>query len=441
MNPGTEDLWLLPLGGCGEIGINMNLYGHDGHWLMVDCGIGFQRTGSATNVFTASADFIASRRDRLAGLLVTHAHEDHVGAVAYHWPQLRCPVFCTRFTAEVLRHKLVEAGIADKVPVHIVETGQRHVLAPFDVEWVGLTHSTPESQALMIRTSAGAVFHTGDWKLDADPVVGPACDIGSLQQIGKQGVLAMVCDSTNATVEGRSVSEGVLGAGLLPHVAAAPGRVVVACFGSNIARLATLVGVASASQRYPGILGRSLERYYRAALATGLWPLDTGFVRRDHLGYLPPQDVFVIATGSQGEPGAALARLARGDHPAMELAPGDTVIFSSRVIPGNEQSLDRLYAELGARGVQVITERAGQAPIHASGHPAREELADMYRWIKPKIAVPVHGEPQHLDAHARLARDLGVPLQLNGRNGDLLMLAPQPGIRRAAAPVGRLMLS
>ena len=440
MTPSKSDLWFLPLGGCGEIGMNMSLYGHDGAWLMVDCGIGFDRSSASSRIITADADFIASRRDRLAALLVTHAHEDHVGAVADHWPQLRCPVYCTRFTAAILENKLREAGLLGVVPVHVIETGERHSAQQFDIEWVSLTHSTPESQALIIRTPAGTVFHTGDWKLDSDPVVGPAFDEALYRRIGDEGITAMVCDSTNATVEGRSPSEGELYQGLLEKVKAASGRVIVACFGSNVARLTTLAKIAIDCGRYPGLLGRSLANYYRAARSSGLWQLDQNLVPANHLGYLPTEEVFAIATGSQGETGAALSRLAAGNHPDMELEPGDTVIFSSRVIPGNERALEALDARLVAMGVSVVHEAEGQAPIHASGHPAREELKDMYRWIRPQIALPVHGEGRHLDAHAQLAKDIAIPSQLNGRNGDLYMLAPTPGIRRAAAPVGRVIL-
>ena len=438
MNPAAQDLWFLPLGGCGEIGINMNLYGHDGRWLMVDCGIGFDRESAATRIFAADPAFIAARRDDLVGLLVTHAHEDHVGAIANLWPSLRCPVYCTQFTAEILRRKLIEAGLAGRVPVHIVEPRSRMLLEPFDIEWFDLTHSTPESQALMIRTAVGNVFHTGDWKLDPDPVVGADYDAGSLRALASEPVLAMVCDSTNALVEGRSASEGELHAALLKQVLAAPKRVIVACFGSNVARLTTLARTALAAGRYPGLLGRSLDNYYRAARASGLWRVDVDFITPDHLGYLPADEVFAIAAGSQGEPNAALSRLAAGDHRAVSLEPEDTVIFSSRVIPGNEESLARLTNRLEARGVRVIQAEDGEGPMHASGHPAQEELKDMYRWIQPKIAIPVHGEPEHLEAHAALAKAEGVPMQLKGRNGDLFLLAPQPGMRRGAAPTGRI---
>ena len=440
MIPAADDLWFLPLGGCGEIGINMNLYGHDGSWLMVDAGIGFDREPAAARVFTASSDFIAGQRDRLEGLLVTHAHEDHVGAVAYHWPRLRCPIYCSRFTAEILKRKLAEAGLAGSAPVHVMEPRSRHQLGPFDIEWLDITHSTPESRSLMIRTSRGSVFHTGDWKLDRSPVVGPRFDATGLERLGDEGVLAMVCDSTNAMVEGRSPAEGDLYPALLDRVLAAPKRVVVACFGSNIARLVTLTKAAVDAGRYTGLLGRSLENYYRAARASGLWPLETELAPAGHLGYLPREEVFMIATGSQGEPGAALSRLAAGGHPAMELEPEDTVIFSSRVIPGNEAALERLYHRLRSRGIHVVTDMDDHAPIHASGHPARDDLRDMYRWIRPRIAVPVHGESDHLDAHAALAKELRIPMVLNARNGDLCKLAPQPGIRRGAAGVGRVVL-
>lgn len=440
MTPGREDLWFIPLGGCGEIGMNMSLYGHHGSWLMVDCGIGFDRDRGHSRIVTANADFIAARRDNLAGLLVTHAHEDHVGAVADHWPELRCPIFCTRFTTEILTRKLADANLLGVAPVHTIATGERHMLGPFDIEWIALTHSTPESQALLIRTPAGRVFHTGDWKLDLDPVVGDPASAKHYELIGSQGITAMVCDSTNATVEGRSPSEGDLYPGLLRQVKSATGRVIVACFGSNVARLTTLTRVALATNRYPGTLGRSLANYYRAARNAGLWTLDQALIPASHLGYLPREEVFAIATGSQGEPGAALARLAADNHPDLNLEPGDTVIFSSRIIPGNEQALQSLHGRLIDMGVSVIHERDTQALIHASGHPAREELRDMYRWIKPKIAVPVHGEGHHLDAHATLAKQVGVPSTLNGRNGDLYMLAPQPGLRRRAATVGRWVL-
>jgi ribonuclease J len=437
MTPSKKDLWFLPLGGCGEIGMNLSLYGHNGQWLMVDCGIGFDRTVVGTRIIAPSVEFIAARRQQLVGLLVTHAHEDHVGAVAHLWPELRCPVYCTRFTHEILRRKLREAGLEKVVEVHIVEPRSRHHVGHFDIEWFGLTHSAPESQALMIRTPLGNLFHTGDWKIDPDPVVGPAINASEMIALGKEGVLAMVCDSTNAMLQGHSPSEGLLYDHLLRHTQQAKGRIIVACFGSNVARLYTLGRVAIDTGRYPALLGRSLLNYYRAAKASGLWTLGRDFVEAQHLGYLPRQEVFAVATGSQGESGAALSRLAAGNHPAMELESGDTVIFSSRVIPGNEDSLNSLYAVLKAQGVDVILDTDG-APIHASGHPAQDELRIMYGWIKPHVSIPVHGEQQHLRAHAGFAKSLGITSQIAGKNGDLITLAPSVGTRRGAAEFGRV---
>ncbi len=440
MNPDSNDLVFLPLGGCGEIGMNMNLYGHDGRWLMVDCGVTFARPGErGPHVQMPDPAFIVERRDALTALLITHAHEDHLGAVAHLWPRLRCPVHATPFAAAILRRKLAEVGLLSRVPLEEVRPGERAHYGPFDVQWLDLTHSTPESQALHIRTAAGAVLHTGDWKLDPDPVVGANYSKAAFQGLAAEGVRAMVCDSTNALVPGRSTSEGELYAGLEALVANASGRVIVGCFGSNVARLKTLARVARHTGRYAGLIGRSLGNYYGAAVSAGLWD-DVPFIDADHLGYLPPHEVLAIATGSQGEPRAALSRLAADTHPAMSLEPGDTLLMSSRVIPGNEAAVESLTRRLEGLGVRVIADEALNAPIHASGHPAREELKDMYRWVAPETAIPVHGEDEHMAANAELAREQGVPRQMVGRNGDLFVLAPQRSIRRAAAPVGRLGL-
>ena len=435
----ADELWFLPLGGTGEIGMNLNLYGHDGRWLMVDCGITFARPGEAgPHVQMPDPGFIAEHRKSLDGLIVTHAHEDHVGAVAHLWPRIECPVYTTPFTAEILKRKLAEAGLLGRVPLHVVAPKSRRWCGVFDVEWISLTHSTPESQALLIRTPAGTVFHTADWKLDPEPVVGPGFDRDLYEALGEENVLAMVCDSTNALVEGRSRSEGVLHRGLLDLVDAAPGRVVVGCFGSNIARLHTLARIAGETGRHLALLGRSLRNYHAAARAAGLWPGRYRVIPSGDLGYLPRHEVLAVATGSQGEPRAALARLAADDHPDFPLEPGDRVILSSRVIPGNERAVAGLVLRLEDRGADVFSDGMTGAPIHASGHPARDELRALYGWVKPRIAIPVHGEPAHLQANARLAREVGVPRQLEGRNGDLFMLAPACGIRRGAVAVGRL---
>jgi ribonuclease J len=441
MTPNADDLWFLPLGGCGEIGMNLNLYGHNGRWLMVDCGITFANPGEyGPHIQMADPQFIVERKDNLTALLVTHAHEDHVGAVAHLWRWLQCPVYCTAFTAAILRRKLAEAGLLGKVPIEVVGPGERMTLDVFDVEWIDQTHSTPESQALLIRTPAGNVFHTGDWKLDPEPVVGAGFDAERLAAVADDEVLAMVCDSTNALESGRSNSEGELFENLLELVEQAPARVIVGCFGSNVARLTTLARVAQRSGRYAGLLGRSLHNYHRAAMEAGVWDPGLIFVDPAHLGYLPRDEVLAIATGSQGEPRTALRRLASGTHPDLDLERDDTLLMSSRVIPGNEEAVAALIRRLGQMGVRVICDEELNKPIHASGHPAQEELADMYRWVKPRVAIPVHGEAAHMQANAELARAIGVPAQMLGANGDLFMLAPQRGVRRGAAHAGRLGL-
>ena len=430
--PHDDELWLLPLGGCGEIGMNLNLYGHDGQWLMIDCGVTFGKPGeSGPHVQMADPSFIVERRQQLVALLVTHAHEDHIGAVAHLWPQLRCPVYATPFACALLRRKLGEAGLLGKVPLTEVRSGERRNHGVFDVEWVDLT----------IRTRAGMVFHTGDWKLDPDPLVGADFAQARLTELGEEGVLAMVCDSTNALTPGHSHSEGELFDGLLDIVANSSGRVVASCFGSNVARLETLVRVAQATGRYAGLLGRSLRNYHTAAVEAGIWRSDLTLVDAEHLGYLPRSEVMAIATGSQGEPRAALRRLAAGNHPDLELEPGDTVVMSSRTIPGNEEPVGRLVDRLQSQGLIVLQGENLNAPIHASGHPCVEEVRQMYQWIRPGVAVPVHGEQEHMQANAEIAAAVGVPMRLTGSNGDLFMLAPRPGMRRAAAGVGRLGLA
>ena len=439
MIPGIDDLWFLPLGGCGEIGMNMNLYGHSGRWLMVDCGVTFGKRGApGPHVQMPDPAFIVENRQALTALLITHAHEDHIGAVTHLWPSLRCPVYATPFAAEILRRKLAEAGLLRQVPVRIVMPGDTLSLDGFDVEWISLTHSTPESQALVIRTAAGSIFHTGDWKLDDDPVVGPVSPVDRLKALADEDVVAMVCDSTNALVEGHSLSEGELAGPLDDLIARAPGRVVVGCFGSNVARLHTLAQLAGRNGRYAGLLGRSLRNYHSAALAADVWDPRLRLIDPSHLGYLPREEVLAIATGSQGEAGAALDRLAADSHPDLSLEAGDCVLMSSRVIPGNEIPVAALRERLGSLAVEVIADSDLNLPIHASGHPARAELRDLYTWVRPQVAIPVHGENAHMLANAQLADEVGVPRQMHGENGDLFMLAPQVGVRRGVTPVGRL---
>lgn len=437
MNQSPRDFCLLPLGGTGEIGMNLNLYGHDGLWLMVDCGITFARGDpSLPPVMMADPAFIAERRDDLAGIVITHAHEDHVGAVAHLWPRLRKPVFATAFTLAVLRRKLAQVGLEGRVPLHETHAGMRHHIGPFELEWIALTHSIPEPNALLISTSAGSVLHTGDWKLDDDPVIGRPYARQRLQALGNAGLLGLVCDSTNATVEGHSLSEGAVYQPLLHAIRSATGRVIVACFASNVARLHTLARVARATEREFVLLGRSLKQMVMAARATDHWDPALDPLPDDIAAYLPPDRLLAVATGSQGEAGAALDRLASGKHPDIRLSPGDTVIFSSRTIPGNELTVERLMTRLRLQGVLVIDGHSNG--MHASGHPAREELRQLYSWVKPQVLVPVHGAAEHLQAQAELGRTCGIPMPLLGRNGDLFRFSPQVCVQRQVAAVGRL---
>ncbi len=428
--------------------MNFNVYGHDGKWLIVDCGLTFSDTpdedgktsGQRRHVQMADPKFIAEKSDDIVGMIITHAHEDHIGAVQYLWPQLRCPIYTTAFTAAILSRKLSETSFQSDVPVRVVESSDRIDIGPFNVEWIGMTHSVPEPHSLLIKTPVGTVLHSGDWKLDSTPVVGKPFDIDRCKSLADENIDAIVCDSTNANVEGHTKSEAELYAGLKQLVENAPGRVVVTCFGSNLARVATLARIAEETDRHLGLLGRSMINMVGAGRATGLLPVKDVSVDSKHLGYLPPETVLLLATGSQGEPNTALHRLSISTFRDMELQAGDTVIFSSRVIPGNEPSVEALIARLEAKGVTVITESRSALPIHASGHPAADELRTMYEWVQPDVAIPVHGEAEHLQANVKIASESGIDRQLCGENGDLFMIAPTKAIRRKAFSVGRLTL-
>ena len=437
-SPGTADLWFLPLGGCGEIGLNLNLYGHDDAWLMVDCGIGFEREpGARDRVIMPDPRFISERREQLTGLIITHAHEDHIGAVARLWPELRCPIYATPYTLDILKDKLAEQGLSD-IPLHEVALEHARTIGPFHVEWINLTHSIVEPSALLISTPAGKIFHTADWKLDEHPLVGHGYNRERLASLGREDLRAVVCDSTNANRPGRSVSEREVLDGLRRLIRPLKGRVVVTCFGSNIARLNSLCRIAKECGRYVTLLGRSLEKRVASARRCGYWQNDHSLLQPFELGYLPPEESLIIATGSQGEERTALYRLARGSHRLLDLESGDNVIFSSKVIPGNEEAVATLIDKLTSRGINCVQEKDSELPIHASGHPYQEELMDLYSWTKPRMAIPVHGEPVHLAANAQAAKDAGVPRQLVGRNGDLFTLAPFYKKQEAFAPTGRL---
>ena len=438
-SPASDELLFLPLGGTGEIGMNLNLYGHDGAWLMIDLGITFadDRVGGL-DVLMPDPAFIEARRDQLAGLVLTHAHEDHIGAVPYLWPRLRCPIYATPFTAKVLRGKLQEAGLLEEAEITEVPMSGRFSVGPFELELITLTHSIPEPNAVVLRTGAGTVLHTGDWKLDPDPLVGADYDEAALRGLAEERVLAMVCDSTNALVEGDSGSEAEVCESLEALIGDQKGRVAVACFASNVARVEAVFRAAEAHGRRVALVGRSLLRIFQAARDTGYLAEVQAPVRVEDLGYLPREEVLLLCTGSQGEPRSALWRIVRDEHPHVTLEEGDTVIFSSRVIPGNEISIGRLQNALSRQGLHVVTDR--DHFIHVSGHPAREELTQMYQWVRPKIAIPVHGEARHLAEHAELARDCQVPQALVTENGEMIRLAPQGAEVLERVETGRLAL-
>ncbi len=422
-HPGPDDLLFLPLGGTGEIGMNLNLYGHDGAWLMVDLGITFSRGEiPGVDVFMPDPAFIEEHRDKLAGIVLTHAHEDHIGAVPHLWPRLRAPLFATPFTAGLVRRKLAEAGLAEVAPVTEVPLSGRFNVGPFDIELVTLTHSIPEPNALIIRTKAGTVVHTGDWKLDPDPLVGDNFDRTRLEALADEDVLAMVCDSTNALVEGHTGSEAEVREALVELIGGLKQRVAVACFASNVARLETVIAAATEAGRRVALVGRSMYRIIEVARENGYLQDLPPLLREDEVDYLPRNEVLLLCTGSQGEKRSALWRIVHDDHAQVFLDRGDAVIFSSRVIPGNEIEISGLQNALVERGLEIYTD--SDRPIHVSGHPARDELAQMYQWVRPQVAVPVHGEARHLHAHAGLAAECQVPQRIVTTNGRVVQLAP-----------------
>jgi ribonuclease J len=420
---GRKDLVFLPLGGAGEIGMNLNLYGHDGKWLMVDLGITFGDDSTpGVEVIMPDPAFIVERKKDLAGLVLTHAHEDHLGAVHWLWPQLECPIYATPFTAAVLRRKLAEAGLEKAAKITEIPMSGRFDVGPFGIELITLTHSIPEPNAVVIRTNAGTVLHTGDWKLDPNPVVGPSTDEQALMRVGEEGVLAMVCDSTNVLVPGTSGSEADVRDNLIELVGTLENRVAVASFASNVARLDTICRAAKAHDRQVALVGRSMKRIVEAAQETGYLNDLPPFISDSQVGYLPRNKVLLICTGSQGEPRSALSRIADDDHPEVSLDAGDTVIFSSREIPGNERSIGRLHNKLASIGIEIVTAR--DEYVHVSGHPAKDELIQMYQW--------------HLIAHAELARECQVPEPVGARNGYAVRLAPGRATVVDEVPHGRI---
>ena len=437
MTPG-EELLFCALGGSGEIGMNVNLYGCRGKWLMADCGLTFADDDyPGVDLILPDLEFIEERMKDLVGIVLTHGHEDHIGALPYMAADLKVPLYATPFTAGLIAGKLEEEGLTGQVKLHVIERGGSIDLAPFKVTYVPLAHSIPEGNGLLIETPFGNVFHTGDWKIDETPVLGNPSSAETLAAIGDKGILALVCDSTNTFQDTPSGSEASVHEGLREQAAKAKGRVLVTTFASNAARLETIGRVATETGRRICVAGRSLDRILKVAKATGYLRDFPEPVRFDEAMRLPRNEVLIVATGGQGEPRAALGRVAFGNH-ELKLVQGDTVIFSSKQIPGNEIAIGRIMNALSELGVLTVTER--QAHVHVSGHPGRPELAKMYEWMRPQILVPVHGEARHLREQARFGLSQGIPQAVMQENGDVIRLAPKGPKKISEVRVGRLVL-
>ncbi|WP_241233512.1 ribonuclease J [Altericroceibacterium xinjiangense] len=435
-----DELLFLALGGSGEIGMNVNLYGCNGKWLMVDLGMTFSGNEyPGVDLVFADAEFIEDRLDDLLGIVLTHAHEDHIGAVPYFAADFGVPLYATPFTAELVRRKLQEAGITNDVELHVIEREHGSLkLGPFDITYVPLAHSIAEGNALLIETPYGRVFHTGDWKLDEEPQIGEPATAEELTEIGDEGVLALVCDSTNVFNPSPSGSEGEVYRGLLDEVRKHEGkRILVTTFASNVARLQTLGRIAETTGRRLCVAGRSLDRIIEVSQGTGYLRDFPETVDFDTAMKLPRGQVLIIATGGQGEPRAALSRIAEDNHP-LSLSEGDVVLFSSRQIPGNELAIGRIQNLLAQRGIQMVTDR--QSEIHVSGHPGRPELVSLYGWLRPEVLVPVHGEIRHMQEQARLGKSCRIPHNIAQKNGDIVRLAPGTPGKIAEVRTGRLLL-
>lgn len=437
-----DELVFAPLGGVGEIGMNLSIYGlgnrHQRSWLAVDLGVFFGDEEHLPGIDLIMPDvrFLEAERKNLMGLVLTHAHEDHFGAIIDLWPKLKCPIYATKFSAALFEAKCAAERNPPRIPVTVVPSGGRIDIGPFNVEFIPVAHSIPESHALAIHTEAGTVLHTGDWKIDPTPTIGPPTDERRLRELGEEGILALIGDSTNAVREGRSPSEAEVAKTIIEIVKEAKGRVAVTTFASNVARLKAVADAAKAADREVVVVGRAMERVVQVARETGYLDGVQNFRSPEVYGHLPADKVLALCTGSQGEPRAALSRIANDDHPEITLNRGDCVIFSSRTIPGNEKAVGTIINNLIGQGVEIITDRTHL--VHVSGHPRRDELRDLIAWTRPRLLIPVHGEPQHLHEHAKLARAAGVPKVLVCRNGDLVKLGPgDPGII-GEVPSGRL---
>jgi ribonuclease J len=436
-----QELVFAPLGGVGEIGMNLSIYGfgpqNKRQWLAVDVGVSFAAEEHLPGVDLILPDirFLVEERRNLAGIVITHAHEDHFGALLELWPRLKVPVYATPFTAALLDAKRRGEPGAPEIPVTVIPVGGRFIVGAFDVELVTMAHSIPEANALIIRTGAGTVLHTGDWKIDPTPILGDKTDETKLRALGQEGCLALIGDSTNSVREGRSPSEADVAKTLTELIKAAKGRVAVTTFASNVARLRAVAEAARAAEREVVVVGRAMDRVGHIGRELGMFGDLPDFRPMEAYGYLPPNKVVALCTGSQGEPRAALSRIAEDQHPEVTLSRGDTVIYSARTIPGNEKAVGRVINGLIEQGIEVITDRTHL--VHVSGHPRRAEVEELISWVKPQILIPVHGEALHLSEHARIARKCGVPEVIQCRNGDLVRLAPKAGLIDEV-PAGRI---
>jgi ribonuclease J len=436
-----DELVFLPLGGVGEIGMNLALYGYgpasQRQWIMVDCGVTFAGLDlPGVDLVLPDIRFLEKQRDRLKGIIITHAHEDHYGALNDLWPGLNVPVYASRFTAGMLEAKRDYEGSRAEIPITLFNAGDRIKVGPFEVEAIGVNHSIPEPMSLVIRTPLGNIVHTGDWKIDADPSLGPLTDEARFRAVGEEGVLAMMCDSTNAMREGVSPSEQEVSEGLRQIIEGAEGRVAITTFSSNVGRIRSIAQAAEAAGREVLLLGSSLKRVVGVARDIGIMEGLKPFIAEDEYGYIPRDKVVIILTGSQGEARAALAKISRDEMRHVALTAGDTVVFSSRAIPGNEKPILEIMNGLIEQGVKIVTDQQGL--VHVSGHPRRNELLQMYDWVRPEVLVPVHGEAAHLSAQTELALSAGIKTVPKVRNGNLLRLAPGPVSVIDDVPHGRV---
>jgi ribonuclease J len=437
----NDELVFLPLGGVGEIGMNLALYGYgppsNRQWIMVDCGVTFAGPDlPGVDLVLPDISFIKKQKKNLKGIIITHAHEDHYGALNDLWPGLNVPVYASRFTAGMLEAKRDYEGSRAEIPITPFKQGDRINVGPFEIEAIGVNHSIPEPMSLVIRTPLGNIIHTGDWKIDHNPSLGPLTDEERFRAVGDEGVLAMFCDSTNAMRDGVSPSEEEVSAGLQKIIEAAEGRVAITTFSSNVGRIRSIAQAAEAAGREVLLLGSSLKRVTNVAQDIGIMEGIKPFLAEDEFGFIPRDKVVIILTGSQGEARAALAKLSRDEMRNVALTKGDTVVFSSRAIPGNEKAILEIKNGLIEQGVHIITDN--DALVHVSGHPRRNELLKMYEWVRPQILVPVHGEAAHLVAQKELALQAGIPNVPRVRNGDMLRVAPGPAEVIDQAPFGRV---